>query len=516
MIVSRSKSQKKWATRFLSRCFRRPKQFNSFKPFKPFKPTGIRTLATNDGEIMNNISCDVLVVGAGLAGFSAAVRAAEDGADVVLIDKSDGPLGNGNILMASGSLRAGGKSPKANPSELYQFVMSEGVAYPDLVRAWSENCGRAVDWLVSCGVGLTETGPGRIWLDQESEISLAPVYKKDVGRRALAKLKERFLKLGGRYLNSVEGLRLLVEDDHVSGLVGNRSGEENELRSRSTILSTGGFSANKEMVKQYIGLHADQCKLRGSKQCTGDGLRMAMEVGAKAVNLQYFYGHLISRKALTDDRFWPYPRLDSFVDEGVLIDQSGIRFVDEGRGDVAVANELARSNDPTGAALIFDFATWDAAKDDVFSKSVKTPAPNPWLMDNGGDIFHHQTIEGLAQQLGVDAANLAKTVDQYNRAVQTNNSSSLSVPRTGKPKPLQPPYYGLKVVPGITFTMGGVLVNGQCEALNLDEKPIRGLYAAGDAIGGLMGGHRGGYTGGLMQAVVTGVLAGENAAKAAP
>src|SRR5438093_8933646 len=116
---------------------------------------------------MNSISCDVLIVGAGMAGFSAAVRAAEKGADVVLIEKSDGALGDGNILMSSGSLRAGGKSPKANPAELYEFVMSEGVAYPDLVRSWSESCGRAVDWLVSCGVRLTETSPGRIWLDQQ-------------------------------------------------------------------------------------------------------------------------------------------------------------------------------------------------------------------------------------------------------------------------------------------------------------------------------------------------------------
>jgi fumarate reductase flavoprotein subunit len=267
------------------------------------------------------------------------------------------------------------------------------------------------------------------------------------------------------------------------------------------------------MVRQYIGPHADQCKLRGSKSCTGDGLRMALAVGVKAVNLKYFYGHLLSRKALTDDRFWPYPRLDSFVDEGILVDRTGNRFVDEGRGDVAVANELARTRDVTGAMLIFDAATWNAAKDDPFSQSVKTPAPNPWLLDNEGDIFHHETLDGLARKMDVNPVNLTETIQQYNRAVQSGNPSSLAVPRTGKPKPLQPPYYGLTVVPGITFTMGGVLVNGCCEALNSDEKPIAGLYAAGDTIGGLMGGHRGGYTGGLMQAIVTGILAGENAAK---
>jgi fumarate reductase flavoprotein subunit len=462
---------------------------------------------------MNSIICDVLVVGAGLAGFAAAVRATESGANVVLIDKSANQLGDGNVLMASGSLRAGGKSPKSNPSELYEFVMSEGIAYPELVTAWAATCGRAVDWLAGCGVGVDEKQPGRIWLDQESAISLAPVYKKDVGGRALAKLKQRFEQLGGRYMNGIEAVSLIREQERIDGVAGKKQGETIELCSRATILSTGGFSANKEMVRQYIGPQADQCKLRGSKSCTGDGLRMALAVGAKAVNLKYFYGHLLSRKALIDDRFWPYPRLDSFVDEGILIDRKGNRFVDEGRGDVAVANELARTGDVTGAALIFDFATWDAAKDDPFSKSVKTPAPNPWLIDNDGDIFHHETIEGLAQKIGVDTASLVKTVEQYNRALQSSNASTLAVPRTGQPKPLRPPYYGLKVVPGITFTMGGVLVNGCCAALNSNEKPIEGLYAAGDTIGGLMGGYRGGYTGGLMQAIVTGILAGENAAR---
>jgi len=266
------------------------------------------------------------------------------------------------------------------------------------------------------------------------------------------------------------------------------------------------------MVKRYIGPHADQCKLRGSKQCTGDGLRMALQVGAKTVNLQYFYGHLISRKALVDDRFWPYPRLDSFVDDGILVDRSGARFVDEGRGDVAVANELARAGDVTGATLIFDQESWDAARDDAFADSVKTPAPNPWLIDNDGEIFAAPTVDALAAAVGADQTVLAQTVEAYNRAVQSGAAKVLPVPRTHKPKVLREPFYGLKVIPGITFTMGGILINGRGEALNLDEEPIPGLYAAGDAIGGLMGGYHGGYTGGLMQAVVTGILAGENAA----
>jgi fumarate reductase flavoprotein subunit len=461
---------------------------------------------------MDTVDLDVLVVGAGLAGFCAALRAAEDGAGVLLIDKSQGELGDGNVLMASGSLRAGGKSPRTKPEELYDFVISEGVGYPDLVKAWSETCGPAVDWLAHAGVGIEETAPGRIWLNQESEIALAPVYKKDVGRRALAALKARFESLGGRYENGIQGVSLIREHDALRGIVAEKNGAALELRARATFLCTGGFGANKRLVRRYIGRRADQCKLRGSPQDTGDGLRMALEAGAKAVNLQYFYGHLISRKALVDDRFWPYPRLDSFVDEGFLIDSEGRRFVDEGRGDVAVANELARSEDPAGATLIFDLESWDASKDHPSSSSPKIPAPNPWLSDNHGDIFSADTIAGLAAELRVNAQYLTVTLEQYNRAVKANQGGSLSVPRTGKPKTLRAPFFGLQVIPGITFTMGGILIDGRGAVLDANEKPLRGLYAAGDAIGGLMGGYRGGYTGGLMQAVVTGILAGRSAA----
>lgn len=460
---------------------------------------------------METIKTDVLIVGAGLAGFTAAVRAAEQGAKVLLIDKSSGELGDGNVLMASGSLRAGGKSPKTAATELYDFVMSEGVGYPDLVRSWSLTAGAAIDWLQKIGVALEETAPGRIWLKQESEICYGPLYKKDVGPRAVTSLKQRFLQLGGNYANGVAGEKLIVEHNRVVGVLGKRGNEAIALRAGATILTTGGFAANKELVKKYIGRHADQCKLRGSKQDTGDGLLMATEIGAKAVNLQYFYGHLIARRALTDDRFWPYPRLDSFVDEGILIDAHGRRFVDEGRGDVAVANELSRTEDPTGATLIFDQDSWAASKHSPSSTSLAIPAPNPWMVDNGAEIFSGNGAEDLAKKLGIDGANLRATLDAYNQAIAANGGKALQVARTGKAKVLRAPLWGLRVVSGITFTMGGILINGKGQALNTSEQPIPGLYAAGDAIGGLMGGYHGGYTGGLMQAIVTGLLAGENA-----
>ena len=114
---------------------------------------------------MEILSIDILVVGAGLAGFTTAVRAAEKGAKVILTDKSNGPFGQGNILMASGSLRAGGKSPRTSSRELYESVMSEGVGYPDLVRAWSLTCGRALEWLISSGLKSMKARPAEFgWI----------------------------------------------------------------------------------------------------------------------------------------------------------------------------------------------------------------------------------------------------------------------------------------------------------------------------------------------------------------
>lgn len=464
---------------------------------------------------MDEIASDVLIIGSGIAGLTASVRAAEAGARVVLVDKSEKPLGDGNSLMASGSLGAGSKSPNAPAAELYRCAMAEGVAHPDLAMGWSKTCGRAVEWLGNIGVALTEISPGHLWLDQQSELSLAPVYKKDVGRRALAQLRSRFLTLGGRHWAGVEARHLLAEGQKVGGVSARQNGSEITLRSRATVLCTGGFSANAAMLRLYVGAHADQGKLRGSNQCTGDGLRMALEVGAKAVNLPYFYGCLLARNALTDDRFWPYPRLDNLLDEGLVVDRTGRRFVDEGRGDVAVTNELARTDDVGGAMLIFDHATWMAARDKPASTSSAIPSANPWLWQNNADIFCDSTIGGLAATAGMEPATVTATLEQYNGAIAAHATLGLPVVRTGNPKFLKPPYYGLRVVPGITFTMGGAAINGCGQVLNRYDYPIQGLYAAGDAIGGLMGGYKGGYLGGLMQAVVTGILAGENAAQQA-
>jgi fumarate reductase flavoprotein subunit len=390
--------------------------------------------------------------------------------------------------------------------------MEEGTAFPDLAKAWAENCARSVEWLRSSGLEMVETSQGTIALEPYSSISLAPVYKKDVGSSILRKLKSGVMSAGGNYAHSVRAGKLMVNHGVVQGLSAQKNNQPFQITSKATILATGGFSANRDMLVQHIGQNAAECKLRGSPNDTGDGLQMALEVGAKAVNLNYFYGHLVSLKALTDDRFWPYPRVDGLLAEGLLIDRSGNRFVDEGRGDVAVTNEVARSQDVTGACLVFDEAAWNGARGDTGATLPRTPAPNPWLAEHDGFLYKASSPEELAKKIDVNPTALARELQQFNRACESGGTEALKPKRTGTVRPLRAPYHGLKVVPGITFTMGGPLINGRAEVLDVEERPIRGLYAAGDVIGGLMGGFNGGYMGGLAQAVITGLLAGESAA----
>jgi fumarate reductase flavoprotein subunit len=381
-----------------------------------------------------------------------------------------------------------------------------------LAKAWAQNCARSVEWLRTAGLETVETSQGTIALEPYSAISLGPVYKKDVGSSILRKLKKGFLSSGGKYSHSVRGDSLVVTDGCIRGITVQHNNARVQITSKAVILATGGFSANPRMLTQFIGNHAGECKLRGSPQDTGDGLRMALEAGAKAVNLNYFYGHLISLKALSDDRFWPYPRIDGLLAEGLVVNRSGNRFVDEGRGDVAVANELAKSQDVTGACLIFDDVAWNRARGESTSRLPRTPPPNPWLAENDGFLYKASSAEELASEIGFVGSELLRTMQRFNQTCETGRHRGLSPVRTGDVRPLRPPYYGLKVIPGITFTMGGPLINGRAEVLDINERPIRGLYAAGDVVGGLMGGFNGGYMGGLAQAVVTGLLAAENAA----
>lgn len=453
---------------------------------------------------------DVLVVGGGLAGLVAGSRAAELGAEVLLLDKGSF-LGDGNTQTTTGAYYTAGIRATSTPGELYARAMRGGAANAELASVWADNCIRALDWLEHAGVEVDKRGDVPL-LEPKSSVSTAPVYKIDVGTNIIKKLRAFFESQHGVSMSKTRAVRLLTSGGKVTGLeAADSSGNRITIRSAATVLATGGFQANRELLRKYVGRHADSCKLMGSSSATGDGLRMALEVRAKAVNLQYIYARVVSLKALGDDRFWPYPTMDTLIEDGLVVDRKGRRFCDEGWGDIPLANTLATWDDVTRAWLIFDQTAWERSRTDAQS----VVPPNPWLDEKDGGLFRAESISDLGRKLGVDGRGLEATLERFNAAAVRRRLGELEVPRFNNARQLRPPYLGLRLLPGIISTMGGPMINKRASVLDRNDKPIPGLFAAGDLVGGLMGGRNGGYVGGISQAAVTGLLAGEGARRLA-
>jgi fumarate reductase flavoprotein subunit len=238
---------------------------------------------------------------------------------------------------------------------------------------------------------------------------------------------------------------------------------------------------------------------RNARTATGDGLQMAQAVGAATVGMNCFYGHLLSRDAMTNDRLWPRPYLDSLVVAGILVDAEGNRFANEGEGGVYAANAVARLADPLSSTLVFDQAIWEGP-----GTNAMIPA-NPLLPNAGGTLHRAATIPELAALAGLPPERLQLTVERYNEALQTGALEKLSPPRRTdryKAWPIaKPPFYAAPLCTGITNTMGGIAVDQDGAVLDESGSPIAGLYAAGGATGGLEGGPSIGYVGGLIKAV---------------
>lgn len=474
---------------------------------------------------MRRVRGDAIVVGGGMAGWVAARRAQQLGLRVVLLDKGDEIPGWCNARMSNGHLHAAYLNIKNDPGYLERYCLdvTDGHAVPRLARAWAKNCSRAIDWLDHEGVAFAER-------DEVGErCYLSPVRRPPAGLakfdrdrgpdRALTLLASSFVRGGGVFSGSTRALQLVLDlDGTICGVIARAEDALVFFEGRCMVIADGGFQANPEMLVRYIGPRADEMLLRAMPTGTGDGIRMALEIGAKAVHMNYFYGHMVSLDALTEPALWPYPLLDGLISEGVLVNRRGERFVDEvgsGVGDskeaisgIGVTNAVGRSEDPRDAIVIVDHATWESSE----AGYMGTLPVNPSLVELGGTVHSAESLEALASKSRIRTEGLLETLKTFNAAAAGGQTSTLYVPRSGSPRPLNtPPYYAIPCMAAITFTLGGLLVSADSQVLDSDDRPIPGLYAAGASMGGLQGGPSGGYVGGLSEALVFGLLAAEHA-----
>ena len=497
---------------------------------------------TANGETVS-YDADVVVIGAGGAGMTAAMTAADAGQKVVILESQ--AMVGGNSARATGGMNAAKTvyqdenefdqaagvektlataaekyadnetitalaktvseqwaAYQANPTgyfdsvelmELDTMVGGKGINNPELVKTLCEGTADAIDWLDENGITLHNVSSfggasvKRIHRPVNEEGKVV-----SVGAYMIPLLQENCEKRGiDIVLNTTVDTILTDANGTAVGVSGtDKDGNTVVVNAKSVILATGGFGANLDMVTQYKPELAGFMTTNAAG-AQGQGIEMATAIGAGTVDM---------------DQIQIHPTVEAntaaLITEGlrgdgaILVNANGERFIDEvGTRDVVSAAEIAQPG--SYSWLIVDQAMVDASS--VIQGYIKK-----------GYTKTGATYEELAKELDVDPATFANTMETWNGYVEAKNDPDFG--RTSFANPLNNgPYYAIKVTAGVHHTMGGVTINSATEVLKEDGTVIPGLFAAGEVTGGVHGANRLGGTA-VADFVVFGRIAGESAA----
>ena len=459
---------------------------------------------------------DVAVVGGGLAGMVAANRAAQLGLRAAVLEQGSDERYLCNSRYTGGSFHICLRNLLNDEATLRQAIVeaTRGFVTDALAGFVARDGRRVVRWLQDEGARFM-----RVSGAEHHNLVLAPPgrsrpgldWEGRAGDVLLRQLEANLVKRGGVVMRNTRGRSLIIEKGECRGVVAQQGEHEIRYLTRAVVIADGGFQGNAELVRKYICGHPERLKQRSAGTGRGDGLQMAITAGAHTLGLDRFYGHVLSRDAMSNDRLWPYPYLDSLATAGIVVGATGERFVDEGRGGVYIANAIAAQADPFSTTLIFDHAIWEGP-----GRGGLIPV-NPHLPAVGGTMHSANDLDELARQLGMEPRRLVDTVRTYNDGIKNGTLAALDPARRTSRHAALPiavaPYYAAPVCAGITATMGGIAINEHAQALREDGSAITGLYAAGGATGGLEGGPEIGYVGGLVKCGVTGLAAAEHIAR---
>jgi fumarate reductase flavoprotein subunit len=459
------------------------------------------------------MSYDLIIIGGGFAGLTVANRAAALGLTPLVLEASADALYPCNSRYSTGSLHVGFIPPSTPPDDLYAAIIrnTDGAARPDLARAVADRAADTLAWLREEGAAF-EDHPRR----DDHMPMLSPLREMRAGldwegsgaNNLLQRMEDALAKRSGTFRRGARVTKIVTDN---GAAVGVEIGAETIL-APAIVIADGGFPANPEMIHTYIGSNGDTLQQRNAGTARGEGLRMAQAAGAAVTGMECFYGHVLSRNAMTNAMLWPYPQVDVICASGVVVDSAGKRFADEGLGGIYMANAIARSGNALDMTAVFDTRVWEEAK------TKDNVPPNPSLPDAGGTVIEAPTIEALAGAAGIDGAGLTGTVAAFNAWLSAGGNAPHNPPRTLSTYPAQPiaepPFYAIPLCAGITVTSGGIAVNGSGQVVDANDAPIPGLYAAGSAVGGLEGGPRAAYLGGLIKSFCIGMIAAETIAAA--
>lgn len=436
-----------------------------------------------------DLTTDLLVIGGGMAGLTAAARAARDGQRVVVVEVGADVGGSGRLA---------GYIWTAPDHEVMDQQNPNGDAA--LKRRLVDDFAAAVEWIRSTGV---EAKPAQRILSFGRGHEFDTNHYVDTCRRIVT-------EAGGSVLIDTVTEELLESDGAVVGArVRRSSGEELDIRARHTILATGGFQGSAELRETYLGSGAGEMPLRSNPHSQGDGLRLATAVGAAVGPEQAgFYGHLVPSGV-------PFKDSGDFVDlslyyseHALLFNLENRRFVDETLGDHLTTVALMEQPEARGL-LIADgrvYRDWMVPAYVEGAVSVDKFALASRRGGRTGLAESLEELEYLPEDWGYDGPTIRAEIERYNEAAA---SGTLEPGRALDPAPLlEPPYYVIETIPAITFPFTGILIDDHARVLDSAGRPIPGLLAAGSDTGGLW---NRAYAGGLAAAIVFGLAAAESA-----
>lgn len=462
----------------------------------------------------NNELYDVVVVGAGNAALCAALSAEENGARVVMLEWAPKELSGGNSRFTEGAVRFSYQNvddvrsvvPDISESEI---AMSDFGTYPasqfyddlctttnyradaDLLEVITQESKDVVRWMGRNGVRfLPAFGQESVKIGDKHYFPSGEIVKASGGGPGLVDaLTARAEKRGVEIRYGVRATGLLMDAKGVCGVRVRIDSREEEVRGRTVILACGGFESNPEWRARYLGPGWELAKVRGTRYNMGDGIKMALDVGAVP------HGHWSGCHAVAWDLNAPtYGDLKVGTDFqkhgylfGIMLNANGQRFFDEGEDffhyTYAKCGNAILQQPGQYAYQIFDKKAAPYLRNEYRIKQMTR--------------FTADTIEGLVDKLDLDKTAAVQTIRAFNEAQRAPRSYDPSVKdgygtigitpaKSNWASPIDtPPFDAYAVTCGITFTYGGLRITPLGEVLSADDKPIPGLYAAGELVGGL-------------------------------
>lgn len=459
----------------------------------------IKTSAAEDvtEKELVEMEADVVVIGGGLAGLSAATTVAEAGSSVILIDKM--PNIGGNTTRSGGTLNAVDPARQQlqeieDSVELFiqnTYDAGDQKGNMELIKVMCENSESARYWISEHGGKWQE----KIYLTVGGLFPRSMDAENNPVETFLDPLSDAIKENGGEIIVNVKAEELIQEDGRVTGVKAmGTDGTPYVLHAaKGVVMATGGFGANSEMVAKYSDTIPENNPTTNSPAATGDGIIMGESVNANLVGMEYI-------------QMLPNPGTNVYftgeIENSIYVNKMGERFVSEqGRRDV-LCNAILQQPDSVMYA-IFDSKTIN----DEF-KSNQDGSQDYVQLAKEGKCGYGETLEELAESIGVDADGLKKSVEDFNAIVAGEAEDPFGRELFYEPISDGPFYASIRTA-RTHHTMGGLEINTRAQVIDTDGNVIPGLYAAGEVTGGIHGSNRIGGNA-LTDCVVFGRIAGDS------